>query len=274
MSDVDGTLLKEKSDFAPIPALEANATDVTLFFLSTNGVAFTKPCDDSWYHAHTQKTASLIGSGEPATFYVGEEPARVLGCATRYQFCNPDPKIGRSCTPLTGIFTATAAAGALWQTKKQQDFFNTISTSILTGAGGLYDIVVTTGISSLIARHGLAVGVQGLLPSNQWQLEVENWFGVTLADLQRVTVELVTGPADPAIFRFLERPQTDEERLVCRSLVSCLFLPFSSSFSLQKGLILEKKRKEPPANVTSSYRKLEATQSHHLVCLGSASCSV
>ena len=225
-------MLKEESNFSPISALQANATDVTLFFLSTNGVAFSKPCDDPWYAAHDSffsgddEGANDEGADDEGFYYNMKEPVRVLGCATRYQFCNPDPKMGHSWTPLTGIFTATAAADALWRTDKQREFFNTSSSSILSGAGGLVEIVQFTGISSLISRHGLVNGYQVSLPSNQWQLEVENWFGTTMADLQRATIEYVTGPADPAMFRLLNRPKTDEEHLLCRSLVSCFFLIF------------------------------------------------
>lgn len=230
--------------FAPIPALQANATDVTIFFLSKNGVFFIKPSDDPWFVAQDSERSNAIDGSSTTPLSYGDQPARVLGCVERYQFCNPDVKTGRSCTPLTGIFTATAAADALWQTDKQREFFNTSSNSILRAAGGLIEIVGLTGISSLLARHGLVNGIQGPIPSNQWQLEAENWFGATMADLQRVTVEYVTGPTDPAMFRFLDRPQAEEEHLMCRSLVSCLFLflflislsPFQSRFIGFKNL--------------------------------------
>lgn len=225
-SDVDGTILKAKSRFIPIPALQANATDVTLFFLSTNGIVFTKPCDDPWYAAHYSKVEDDTWADPSSPAHVQDGPARVLGCAERYQFCNPDFKMGPSCTPFTGIFTATAAAETLWQTNKQKQFFNISFNSILKDAGDLYDIVMYMGISSLIARRGLTGGFQGSLPNNQWQLEVENWFTSTLADLQRVTVEYATGPTDPAVFQLLERAQTDEEQLMCRNLVSCHFFFF------------------------------------------------
>lgn len=219
-SDIDGMLLKEQSELFPISALQANASDITLLFLSVNGVAFVTPCDDPWYAAHT---LPIGGNTSRASLVGGDKPVSVLGCTEQYQFCNPDPKMGRSCTPLSGIHAATATADTLWRTDKQRGFFNTSSNSILNGAGGLYEIVAYTGISSLIARHSLSQGLQGSLPSNQWQLEVENWYGATLADLQRVAVEYATGPTDSAVFRFSKRPQTEEEHLVYQSLVSYLF---------------------------------------------------
>jgi hypothetical protein len=220
---MDGTLMEEQSTFDPIPALGGNETDVTLFFLSANDVTHTTPCDDPWYAAHLMRPWHNRGAASPnATIptYLRDEPTRALGCATRYQFCNPDSGIRDSCTPLTGIYPATMAADKLWRTDEQREFFNTSSNQILKVASGLVEIVSMTGISSLTARQGLANGMQGPLPSNQWQLEVENWFGATMADLQRATLEHVTGPTEPAMLQFLERPQTHQERLVCRSLVS------------------------------------------------------
>lgn len=212
-------MLKKESEVVPISVLQANATDVTFMFLSTNGIFFNTRCDDPWYAAFNPMP---VNDNSIKPVYFAEEPVRVLGCTERYQFCNPNPnfKMDSSCTPLTGIFTATAAADALWRTNEQRKIFNISSNAILSDADGLYEMVSVTGISSLIARHSLFVGVQDQLPNNQWQLEVENWYGATLADLQRTTVEYVTGPNDPVIFRYLQRPQTGEEHLMCRSLVS------------------------------------------------------
>lgn len=233
-SDINGTPQKEASDFYPISALQVNASDVTLLFLSTNGVQFVTPCDDPWYAAHNLNfMRSVSGNNTWREFPHGDEPVRVLGCTQQYQICNPDLKMGHSCTPLTGARTVIAAADVLWQTNKQKKLFRTLANSILIDAGHLYGTVAATGVSSLIARHGLVGGLQGRLPSNQWQLEVENWYGAALADIQRSTVELVTGPTDPDMFKYVKRPQTEEEHFVCRSLVSYLPPPF---FSISKQI--------------------------------------
>lgn len=197
----------------------------------------TEPCDDLWYAAHSVvRTVDSTSETGSLSYYLHDEPVRVLGCTTRYQFCNPDPKMGSPCTPLAGIFTLAAAADALWQTEEQRRFFNAASTQIVNNAGGLTEIVTFTGITSLLARHSLANSMQGPLPSNQWQLEVENWFGATMADLQRAAVEYATGSIDQELSRFLKKPQTYEEHLLCRSLVSHFFLsPLSfSPFSISE----------------------------------------
>ena len=88
-------------------------------------------------------------------------------------------------------------------------------------------LISAVGITSLKAREKLFSGIQGPLPNNQWQIEVENWYSTTLADLQRLTIEYAAGPADPALLQVLERPQTETERQLCHSVVS-IFIPFLS----------------------------------------------
>ena len=192
---------------------------MTLFFLSANDVVFTERCDDPWFAAQSKGWTIPDSFNKSAVVYLRDEPARVLGCAERYQFCNPGSETSGSCTPLAGIYPASMAANATWQTVEQREFFNASSNQIFH-ADGLLEIVTVAGISSLTAREVLQAGRQGPLPSHQWQLEVENWFGATLADLQRVMVEYVTGPTDPAMFPLMERTMTENARRVCRSLVS------------------------------------------------------
>lgn len=187
--------------------------------------------DDPWFAAHNLNFMKSVSDNNTwKKFPHGDEPVRVLGCTQQYQICNPDLKMGHSCTPLTGARTVIEAADALWRTNQQKELFHKLVNPILTDAGHLYSTVAATGVSSLIARHGLVGGLQGRLPSNQWQLEVENWYGAALADIQRSTLELVTGPTDPAMFKYIKRPQTAEEHSVCRSLVS--YFP-TLSFSFQ-----------------------------------------
>lgn len=213
--DVDGTVLTD-SDFAPIPALRVNATDTALIFLSLNDIMFLERCDDPWYAATTIiKTETDTSVNK--TFYHGDEPARVLGCTERYQFCNPGSETNNSCTPLAGYDTARAAANTVWRTDAQREFFKVLVREII----GIFEIVLIADISSLTAREKLSGGLQGLLANNQWQLDVENWFTASLADLQGRIIEYVTGPTDPAMLQFLGRPPEDARR-VCQSVVSSL----------------------------------------------------
>ncbi len=219
---------EEISDFAPLPALWNNATDLSLYFLSANDVVYTKPCDDPWYAAHSMRRAVYNGSptSRPLSVYFRDEAVRVLGCGTRYQICSATNNV---CTHLTGYLAATSAAQLLWPTKKQMDFFNASSMYILNKASNLFDPVLLLRAKSLAARDSMTAGTQGPLPKNQWQLEVENWFVTAMADLQRAAVEYATGPRDQTMARYKYQPETRQERLLCRSQVSNPLLAFICS---------------------------------------------
>lgn len=217
--------MKGPSRFYPIPELLRPTADVTLVFLSTSDIAFVEPSNDSWYSAHFPLVLENAVRGlrpENISFYFRDDPVRVLGCASQYQYCNPNLKPDIRCTPLTGIFAVQAVAESLWQTERQKKLFNWSANAILNDAIGLPEVLSGLGVSSLTSRYKLANGVQGPLPENQWQLEVEHWFTATLADLQKMVVDIATGPMDTNVNQWLRRPQTPEEHLLCHSQVSSL----------------------------------------------------
>lgn len=193
----DGSV-SDGSTFLPIPDLLAPAADISLVFLSANHIIFVKPSD---------------------------EPVRVLGCTSQYQYCKPNAKLNTNtnCTPMAGIIQVASFAKSLWQTESQKALFNWSASAIMWTSMSMPRPLKTLGKSSLLSRYSLSNGIQGSLPDNQWQKEVEHWFTVILADLQRVVVEAATGPMDIAINPFLVRSQISEEHLRCRSQVSSIF---------------------------------------------------
>jgi hypothetical protein len=76
-------------------------------------------------------------------------------------------------------------------------------------------IVDIIGATILQSRSTFFAGMQSFIPDNQWEVEMENLFKVTLASLQRSVVDQATGPADPALFSHLKRPHTTEQQKVC-----------------------------------------------------------
>jgi hypothetical protein len=98
--------------------------------------------------------------------------------------------------------------------------FNWLMTMWVNNYIDAYNVPHYLGLSSLTARYSMSNGWQGPLPANQWQKEVEHWFTTSLANLQRLVLELGTGPLDPQLDKALRRPKTGEERLMCRSHVS------------------------------------------------------
>jgi hypothetical protein len=219
----NGSDMKPVKGFIPIADLRRPNADVILVFLSANGIIFTEQCDDSWYSAHLSGAWIQTGDGvQPSnvSLFLGDDPVRVLGCTSQYQFCNSEVEPESSCTPLNGIFAAQTLAENIWQAGRQKALAEWSANALLHSAIGLPEIISQLGVSSLTSRYKLADGIQGPLPDNQWQLEVQHWFKMTLADLQRVAVETATGPTDASLNQWLQRPQTPDERQLCRNQVS------------------------------------------------------
>jgi hypothetical protein len=209
------------STFLPIPDLVTPEADVLLVFLSANDIYSPKPIDDEWYAAHwpTNKVKFLADIPHSDSLYVRDEPVRVLGCTTQYQYCNPNVKSNTSCTPMGPFDHLESFADSLWQTERQKALFKWSAARISEFAMRLKSIISMLGVSSLTSRYSLTNGLQGPLPDNQWQKEVEFWFTATLADLQRATVEVATGPKDADVKRFLLSPKSPEQAVLCRSQV-------------------------------------------------------
>ena len=221
---VNGSIIEDGSSFLPIPDLLHPMGDVTLFLLSANDIMFAEQSNDSWYSAHVRSSHTIGRDSMPERMYVyyRDDPVRILGCTSRYQFCNANQRSNLSCTPLTSIAAAQTLVENLWHTERQRALSRWSTTAILYDAIGVFEVVRVLGVSSLTARYKRVVGVQARLPNNQWQLEVEHWFTATLADLQRMVVEQATGPIDRNVLKSRRRPQTSEEHLLCRSQVGNL----------------------------------------------------
>ncbi|KAB2576410.1 hypothetical protein DBV05_g5000 [Lasiodiplodia theobromae] len=194
------------SVFTPIPELRQVEGDVTLMFLSANYVLFTTETDDLWYSAH--RNVDLIGLSTlegRVRMYFADEAASALACVSQYQLCT-----SKECTELGTLADTFTRAKSLKKAENFDWFSYALSTSIERIAGGL-------GNSGLTSRYALWVGLQSPLPSNQWQLEVEHWFTIWLSTLQGSFVVAATGPSDPEVMRWVETPQNDAEKNICRS---------------------------------------------------------
>lgn len=158
------------------------------------------------------------------TRYIRDDPVRVLGCSSRYQYCNPNLEPNDRCTPLHGIVSTSTLAKGLWRTEKQKALFNWSANAILYNAVGIPEVILSLGVSALTSRYKLTGASQGPLPDNQWQLEVEHWFTTMLASLQRALVEAATGPTGPEMSRLEQHSQKPAEQSLCRNQVSSPFV--------------------------------------------------
>lgn len=219
----NGSLVEDQSSFQPVLDLDRPAADISLIFLSANEIRFAGQSNDPWYSAHVPSSLTSMrkwGLQGDVSLYTRDDPVRVLGCTSQYQYCNPNLEPDKRCTPLSGILEVDLLAHDLWDNDRQRALFNWTASAILQNSMAFNDVITDLGVTALTARTKMSANLQGPLPDNQWQLEVEHWFTSALADLQRMAIELATGPFDQKLTPFLQRPQIAEEQLLCRSQVN------------------------------------------------------
>ena len=208
------------SSFEPISQLQRPDADISLFFLSTNGVLFSNPVDDPWYAVHRPIQGAKFGNNSIAT-YIGDYPVSVLGCTRQVQFCNPNqPETAQRCTPLSSADVNENNLKKLWSEDDEQQQIAVYASRVMKAQ--IYADVIPKflGVSALTARYKMYEGVQAPLPRNQWQLDVEYWMDVALASLQSTYVESASGPDDPALLADLTKPDPLAKLWFCDSQVS------------------------------------------------------
>lgn len=210
-------LVKNYSMFIPIPDLRKFEGDITLFFLSANFVAFTKPTNDPWYSAHLKfGTIKRPDKEGVEVMYRADEPASVLACVSQYQICDPSVPADRRCTTPGSRIDAFNYAARL-QTSEEGE--QKIAWFGYPASFTIGRIVDSLRVSALTSRYSLQDGFQGPLPDNQWQLDVEYWFQVWLSYLQSRFMLFATGPSDPELMRWVQKPQTKVQKTLCQNQV-------------------------------------------------------
>jgi hypothetical protein len=202
---------------------------LNLLWLESSNVKNFSPVDDPWFTAKSSRDTPLwaketgIMSGEH--YYVTNETARVLGCSTNFELCNPAlPEKSRCYDIMTGTM-ATSAPKFLekWPNIEERDIMITYSqylTAMLFGTAWSPHVYYwTKGLPSLLTRFTLS-GVQQIanIPSKRWQEEMEYVFQSNLAAIQARLVEFATG----SIPRTREASET-----LCGSILVCKRMCYS-----------------------------------------------
>ncbi|KAF2267718.1 hypothetical protein CC78DRAFT_576718 [Lojkania enalia] len=203
-------------DWQPIPELYVSKSDMSIFLLSSNKIMYIEEVNDPWFSANQTSGLYLSTSpGDRKPLYRADDPARAVVCLEKYQFCNPNLPENNSCTPLTGIRQAFSLGPGLYQDEGIQRRVEWSLAAIQYMATGFVE--VSSYVKALLARNKLVVGVQGALPNNQWEMELENWFRLTLADLQRSIVDEAAMVKTPFTDEFMTPPPSEDAWKVCRS---------------------------------------------------------
>ncbi|ETS75787.1 hypothetical protein PFICI_12731 [Pestalotiopsis fici W106-1] len=174
----------------PLPGLQRPDGDVTLAFLSGDGIVYNQPTEDIWYRASVPGVSKATkGAYGQAQSYMPDEAASPLGCVEQYQICNLALPNNSGCGPLASFYDAMAGAAPFFNFTSQEwlHYWETGTIPPENRAAArltwifmmwtfepvtLNNIITKMGASSLISQSQLYGGTQYGLPSNQWQSDV------------------------------------------------------------------------------------------------------
>lgn len=173
-------------------------TSTTLFFLISSNIIYLNQTDDPWFSATTKM--SLPESS--MEFFLPDEPATVLGCVSDRIFCNPMLPASTGCINL--FASSEEDFRRAWPDPKDRLALRSLSIMIQQlGAAGLAPYFQAKSVPTLLSRQTLYPNVitesgfttvqTKLLPSNQWQKEIEYIGQATLAALQHFIVDYARG---------------------------------------------------------------------------------
>lgn len=225
--------------FVPISGLTSvmPQADVSILFLSSNGMPFINATTDEWYSATTAfRNMSLPGwYNTSAPAYLQDEPASPLGCLEQRQFCSPNnlSEDGQPmCTPLTGMMEVPYVTEPIIKNPEREmnyfKWFYNVGTSPQDTMNHLVSFLHATVLQS---RFSVSRNAQGPLPDNQWQVEVQHMFSTLLASLQQSFVHAAAVPAVPGLDEFIIGPGSEQTEKLCQNQVcnctenesSCLY---------------------------------------------------
>ncbi|KAF3005233.1 hypothetical protein E8E14_003097 [Neopestalotiopsis sp. 37M] len=241
------------SDFTPIPELFRHDADVIIFFLSGDGVLSTTPIDDPWYRmTKPTRRLGIVGLNGSSQSYGMEIAASPVACTSQLQFCN---SVSTNCGALTNYQDALIDTAPFFNTTEDWMYQETAPPTKVASRFqwfvheltwfpmDIFNIMTTLGTTGLASRQTLGQGVQGPLPSNQWQVEVSSWWATSLAAWQAVLVERARGVQNPAWFQYRAFPQDQNQRDMCnsqkvRSTLYGSFNMFGLLFTYIAGLLI------------------------------------
>lgn len=232
----NGTLVEAEAAFRPIPLLARDDADIVLIFLSGNGVTNLYPTSDEWYATADTPLSVGVGGGasaEAMAMYLPREPASPLGCTNRYQFCNTGSEGTKGCGPLTSLRDALAGAAPLFGTSYDDMYaagsrqdpdlpeptarLSYIADIFFGGGRTITSILRNLGPMALLSQKTLFNGLQGPLPSNQWQLDISHVWNITLASTQATVVDTAT--TNPDLLRLWTEYTSPALTKLCNSQV-------------------------------------------------------
>jgi hypothetical protein len=192
--------------------------DISILFLTPNTISYNSTVEDPFFLTGASYVLSV--NGQNYSLYAPAYYVNAMGCIEQHRFCNP--RVPNLCTPYTAYLNFQDTPGPLTT-------LNYNPTQLATAERIAAGLEMTLTYNSVNNRRGAALlasqTVSDLLqtenlPVDQWRIEVDNWFAVSLAKLQQGILEFAAGPSDPEVVPFVHFPEdTDTARMCYNQLV-------------------------------------------------------
>lgn len=219
------------SDFDPIPELKQQNSDLTLLFLSFNGM-YLSQVDDPWYSAHNEETlVNRLAFLEKR--YTRDTAISTLGCTEQHSFCTSND----TCTGLLGfdqVQNVESFKSAL--TPHQNATFDRMIRAVAVSTLPHLVEYLSAITQPVLAMNETFSGSSGAVISRplqdiQWKLELSYWHSIAMAQLQRTVAHWATGQIapEPQSVQYLLPPSAEQDVWFCQNLIvpSIVYQSFS-----------------------------------------------
>jgi hypothetical protein len=186
-----------------IPALQPRdpIPEVTIVAVRGRGVAFFEPSDDPLFYARQVHTTTLSTGASNTTMmlYTMERPLNVITIQDQVEICS---SLTDYCSGWIGPSDLgqwlTTYLPKLMGSHFEKDYNITLDAlgmvARLVMHATIYHALLNRGASALQATRQLQAGIQYLVSDQQWRMEAENWFRISLASLQMAPHRMVSTP--------------------------------------------------------------------------------
>jgi hypothetical protein len=198
---------RQFNSWEPIAELNRSDADVSVIFINQNSIKYNEPVDDVVFSAHMPRAISLGSASIP--YYTSDYFTNVIGCTDQVQICNPSTR----CSPLTDYNSVIESLDYLSLTDIQVAVAQRFTNNMIYQ--NAYHSVSGRGGAALRANELVSVLQSPALPNNQWQIEVDGWFGVTLARMQQMVIEYATGPSNMPLGGYIVAPLMGSDHDLC-----------------------------------------------------------
>ena len=175
---------------------------------------YDSPVLDPWFEATTVSLSLVQDDGTNQTWYSADHYVDALACTDQYQICNP---VKGKCTPLTGFNLIKASlydfpmnSAQLVTVLRLWDNLQYI---------GTYNSAASRGAAALRASETVFQTDNVGLPDDQWHIEMSNWFAISLAKLQQLTVDYAAGYSDLPDHVSVIPPEYKEQETMCANQI-------------------------------------------------------